>query len=88
MYLHTKVRVRLVGLMNEKCPGMDWTSITGQVGMFWFSGLTRDQGLELGTRHVYMMPSNGRMSLCGLNAGNVEYFADALAAVCSRDDDE
>ena len=49
-----------------------------QTGMFWLSGLTRDQGERLATCHVYMMPSNGRMNLCGLNNTNIEYFADSL----------
>ena len=27
------------------------------------------------------MPSNGRMNLCGINTGNIKYFADTLASV-------
>ena len=68
-------------LLEEKCPDRDWSSVTDQVGMFWFSGLTREQGNQLATRHVYMMPSNGRITLCGLNPGNLQYFADALTHV-------
>ena len=49
--------------------------------MFWLSGLTRDQGKKLATCHVYMMPSNGRMNLCGLNNNNLTYFADTLAQI-------
>ena len=49
--------------------------------MFWLSGLTRDQGEKLAALHVYMMPSNGRMNLCGLNNNNLTYFADTLAQI-------
>ena len=49
--------------------------------MFWLSGLTRAQGQELATRHVYMMPSNGRMNLCGLNNKNIHYFVETLAQI-------
>ena len=52
-----------------------------QTGMFWLSGLTREQGDELASRHVYMMPSSGRMNLCGLNSSNIKYFADTLARI-------
>ena len=52
-----------------------------QAGMFWLSGLTRDQGEKLAALHVYMMPSNGRMNLCGLNNNNLTYFADTLAQI-------
>ena len=70
--------------MVDRCPDRDWSSITDQRGMFWFSGLTLAQGKELVSRHVYMLPSNGRMSLCGLNDSNLLYFADTLTKVLSR----
>ena len=69
--------------MVERCPERDWSGITDQRGMFWYSGLTRAQGQELVSRHVYMVPSNGRMSLCGLNDSNLVYFADTLSQVLS-----
>ena len=52
-----------------------------QAGMFWLSGLTRDQGERLATCHEYMMHSNGRINLCGLNNTNIKYFADTLAKI-------
>ena len=70
--------------MVETCPSIDWTSITDKRRMFWLSGLTRAQGQELVSRHVYMVPSNGRMSLCGLNDSNLLYFAETLSQVLSR----
>ena len=53
-YFSIKVRAQLRRLMEERCPGRDWSSITTQTGMFWYSGLTRDQGFQLAHRHVYM----------------------------------
>ena len=49
--------------------------------LFLILGLTRAQGQKLVSRHVYMLPSNGRMSLCGLNDSNLSYFADTLCQV-------
>jgi len=58
-----------------------WNHITDQIGMFSFTGLGETQVLKLReTAHVYMT-KNGRISMAGLNTGNVEYFAKALDKV-------
>lgn len=58
-------------------PG-DWSHITSQIGMFSFTGLTEKQvGMLRDKWHVYMT-KNGRISMAGLNTGNVEYFAKAV----------
>jgi len=77
------VRRDLRAMLEELQPSMDWSSITSQVGMFWYSGLSPEQGMRLAEEHVYMMPGNGRMSLCGLNSGNIRYFAQTVARVVS-----
>lgn len=58
-----------------------WNHITDQIGMFSFTGLSEKQVLELrDVSHVYMT-KNGRISMAGLNTGNVEYFAKAVDKV-------
>ena len=58
-----------------------WKHITDQIGMFSFTGLTPDQVKKLREEaHVYMT-GNGRISMAGLNEGNVEYFAQAVNKV-------
>ena len=58
-----------------------WNHITDQIGMFSFTGLSEKQVLELReVAHVYMT-KNGRISMAGLNTGNVEYFAKAVDKV-------
>jgi len=78
------VRRDLRAMLEKLQPSMDWSSITNQVGMFWYSGLTPAQGHRLAELHVYMMPGNGRMSLCGINSGNIRYFAETVAKVVSE----
>jgi len=78
------VRRDLRLMLEELQPSMDWSSITSQVGMFWYSGLSPEQGMMLAEEHVYMMPGNGRMSLCGINSGNIRYFAQTVARVVSH----
>ena len=49
--------------------------------MFSFTGLSEKQVLEMRSQaHVYMT-KNGRISMAGLNTGNVEYFARAVDQV-------
>lgn len=58
-------------------PG-NWDHITGQIGMFSFTGLAEAQVAELRSKwHVYLT-KNGRISMAGLNDGNVKYFAEAV----------
>ena len=61
-------------------PG-SWKHITEQIGMFSFTGLTEKQVLKIREdAHVYMT-KNGRISMAGLNTGNVEYVAKAVDKV-------
>jgi aspartate aminotransferase len=58
-----------------------WLHITEQIGMFSFTGLNEKQVMRLREEaHVYMT-KNGRISMAGLNTGNVEYFAKAVDRV-------
>ena len=58
-----------------------WNHITEQIGMFSFTGLSEAQVRKLREdAHVYMT-KNGRISMAGLNTGNVEYFAQAVDKV-------
>ena len=64
----------------EQLNGRDgsWKHITDQIGMFSFTGLTEAQVLRIREdAHVYMT-KNGRISMAGLNTGNVEYTATAM----------
>ena len=75
--MRTALRSKLEEL---KTPGT-WNHITDQIGMFSFTGLTEQQVLKIRSdAHVYMT-KNGRISMAGLNTGNVEYFARAVDKV-------
>ena len=55
-----------------------WKHITDQIGMFSFTGLTEKQALKIREdAHVYMT-KNGRISMAGLNTGNIDYTAKAI----------
>ena len=58
-----------------------WRHITDQIGMFSFTGLTEKQVLKIREdAHIYMT-KNGRISMAGLNTGNVIYVAEAVNKV-------
>jgi aspartate aminotransferase len=67
------------GLRTRGTPG-DWSHITGQIGMFCYTGLDQKQVRKLLEKHVYMSDT-GRVSMSGLNEGNVEYFCDCVDQV-------
>jgi aspartate/tyrosine/aromatic aminotransferase len=61
-------------------PG-DWSHITSQIGMFSFTGLTKEQCGRLTKEfHVYLL-SNGRISMAGINTKNVDHLAKSINAV-------
>ena len=58
-----------------------WKHITDQIGMFSFTGLTEKQVLKIREDAHVFMTKNGRISMAGLNTGNVEYVAKAIDKV-------
>ncbi|THH16745.1 hypothetical protein EW146_g3945 [Bondarzewia mesenterica] len=62
---------------THKTPG-DWGHIKSQIGMFSFTGLTAAQTKALAEKaHIYMT-ADGRISMAGLNANNIDYFAESV----------
>jgi len=58
-----------------------WDHITGQIGMFCYSGLSAEQVERLKKEfHIYMT-SNGRISMAGLSSKTVDYLAEAIHTV-------
>ncbi|KAG8158149.1 hypothetical protein KVR01_011910 [Diaporthe batatas] len=66
-------------LVKLGAPG-DWSHVVKQSGMFGFLGLSEAQIEHLETEHHVYMACSSRISVAGLNDGNVEYFARALDA--------
>jgi len=67
-------------LEGKKTPGA-WNHVTDQIGMFTFTGLNKAQVERMVNEfHIYMT-GDGRISVAGLNPGNVSYVADSINAV-------
>ena len=74
------MRDRLYDLLTSthNTPG-EWGHIKSQIGMFSFTGLTPPQTKALAEKaHIYMT-ADGRISMAGLNGGNIDYFAESVS---------
>ncbi|KPM41168.1 hypothetical protein AK830_g5420 [Neonectria ditissima] len=67
-------------LLRLETPG-EWSHIVSQSGMFGYTGISLAQITRLEETHHVYMANTSRISLAGLNEGNVEYFAKALDEV-------
>ena len=55
-----------------------WNHITDQIGMFSFTGLNPEMCQFLvNEKHIYLL-KNGRISMCGVTPGNLDYVANSI----------
>ncbi|KAI0793452.1 pyridoxal phosphate-dependent transferase [Abortiporus biennis] len=65
-------------LVAQGTPGT-WGHIVSQIGMFSYTGLTTPQTKALAEKaHIYMT-ADGRISMAGLNAHNIDYFSESVS---------
>jgi aromatic-amino-acid transaminase len=76
-----QMRVALVDKLKEKGVKRDFSFITQQVGMFSYSGLTKDQMLRLRNEFGVYGIDSGRICIAALNSKNIDYAADCIAKV-------
>jgi len=75
------MRDALRGAIEAKGTPGTWNHITDQIGMFSFTGLTQPQVERMINEfHVYMT-KDGRISVAGLNPGNIEHVASSIDTV-------
>jgi len=65
------------GLEAKGTPGT-WNHVTDQIGMFSFTGLTEKQCERMTKEHHIYLLKSGRISLAGLNKGNIQYMIDCV----------
>ncbi|EMD41819.1 hypothetical protein CERSUDRAFT_128978 [Gelatoporia subvermispora B] len=71
-------------LVRLQTPG-EWEHIKRQIGMFSFTGLTQPQTKVLAEKaHIYMT-ADGRISMAGLNGGNIDYFSESVSKAVKGD---
>ena len=82
------MRVRIKAMRQKLVDGLkaagvqqDMSFITSQIGMFSYSGLSRDQMVRLRTEFGVYGTDTGRMCVAALNSKNIEYVCAAIAKV-------
>jgi aromatic-amino-acid transaminase len=75
------MRKALVEGVQKRVPGADWSFILKQRGMFSYTGLTKDQVGRLRKDYSIYTIDTGRVCVAALTTKNVDYVADAIAAV-------
>jgi len=75
------MRVGLVEKLRQRGVARDFSFVTRQRGMFSYSGLSTAQVDRLREDYGIYAVSSGRICLAALNTKNIDYVADAIAAV-------
>lgn len=74
------MRIALKNRLDEMAPSQSWDHITNQIGMFSYSGLTKEQVDHCANHWALFMLPTGRMSMAGLNENNIDHVAMAIAS--------
>lgn len=75
------MRVALAEKLRSRNTGQDFSFITQQRGLFSYTGLTAAHVERLKTEYGIYAVSSGRICVAALNTRNIDYVADAIAAV-------
>lgn len=75
------MRVLLHHALRERAPDRDFSHLVRATGMFCFLGITAEQVVRLKQDFGVYMVDSSRMNVAGITADNVEYLAEAIAAV-------
>ncbi len=83
-----EMRVRIKAMRQKLVDGLkaagvkqDMSFITQQIGMFSYSGLTKDQMVRLRNEFGVYGTDTGRMCVAALNSKNIDYVCAAIAKV-------
>ncbi|MCE3261445.1 MAG: aromatic amino acid aminotransferase [Pseudoduganella sp.] len=75
-----EMREAFVQKLKAKAPGHDFDFVREQVGMFSYSGLTKEQVGKLREQSIYAVDT-GRICVAALNSKNIDVVVDAIAKV-------
>jgi len=75
------MRERLVAGLKAAGVTQDMGFITTQIGMFSYSGLTKDQMVRLRSEFGVYGTDTGRMCVAALNSKNIDHVCQSIAAV-------
>lgn len=66
-------------LLNQGTPNdNNWEHITKQIGMFSYTGLSKEQSDAMVSKHHIYMLDTGRINVAGLNENSIPIAAEAI----------
>lgn len=77
------MRTQLVEKLAEHGAAGDYSFIRHQLGMFSFSGLSKEHVAKLRTKHAIYLVGSGRINVAGITPTNIDRLCAAIAAVQS-----
>jgi aromatic-amino-acid transaminase len=75
-----EMRGEFVRKLKDKAPARDFEFVREQIGMFSYSGLTKEQVGKLRAESIYAVDT-GRICVAALNSKNIDLVIDAIAKV-------
>jgi aspartate aminotransferase, mitochondrial len=72
------MRISLRSKLEESGSNRNWEHITKQIGMFAYSGMSKEEVLHMKEKHHIYCTADGRISMAGVTSGNVDYIANAI----------
>jgi aromatic-amino-acid transaminase len=75
-----QMRDEFVQKLKARAPGRDFDFVREQVGMFSYSGLTKEQVGQLREESIYAVDT-GRICVAALNSKNIDRVVDVIAKV-------
>ena len=73
-----EMRQGLYNKLKERKNPHNWDHVINQIGMFAFTGLSKEMVEEIRQKYAIYMTTDGRISISGLNTKNLDYVADAF----------
>mmetsp|Transcript_11675 Transcript_11675/g.25569 ORF Transcript_11675/g.25569 Transcript_11675/m.25569 type:complete len:457 (-) Transcript_11675:1559-2929(-) len=79
-----EMRIKLKQTLEDLGSSRSWDHVTKQIGMFAFSGMSKDEVIALREKHHIYCTLDGRISMAGVTSNNVEYIARAIYDVTEK----
>ena len=74
-------RTQLKSKLEEYGSIHNWDHVVDQIGMFCYTGMTKEQVARIADEHSVYLTADGRISIAGVSSTNVAYLANAMHEV-------
>jgi aspartate aminotransferase, mitochondrial len=74
-------RIQMVEKLAALGSKQDWSHIVSQIGMFAYTGLTKEMVEEMKSKYAIYLPFDGRVCIASITQGNIDYVCECMHAV-------